>query len=134
MSNLTYIRTKLTNRDYLVTALKNLGYIVVEGSGLFISNSYRKQAVDFICKDSSRNREFGFFLSDSSDYSIVESKERSLGLNVSALENEIMKIENQVKREYARQIVKSKLAAHGFILEEEKEIDETVIIKLSRII
>jgi len=132
MSNLTYIKTRIRNREHLIMALKNLGFTIKEGSSLTISNNYETRQVELIGYDPISRREIGFFQSNEGDYTIAGGG--LSGMNSSAIEKEVLKIENQIKREYARNIVKKKLADHGFFLESEDETNDRIVIKLSRIV
>jgi len=116
----------------LITALKALGFNIREGASLTISNGYETRPVDFLGVDPVNGREVGFFLGTDGDFSIVGSG--IYGLNNKAIEAEVIKIENRIKREYARSVVKKKLSEQGFFLVNESENNDSIVIKLSRIV
>ena len=132
MSNLTYIKTRIKNRAHLITALKELGFSIREGSSLTISNGYETRPVDFLGRDPINGREVGFFLGTDGDFSIAGRD--IYGINNKAIEAEVIKIENRIKREYARSVVKKKLSEQGFFLVNESENNDSIVIKLSRIV
>jgi len=132
VSNLTYIKTRIKNRAHLITALKALGFNIREGASLTISNGYETRPVDFLGVDPVNGREVGFFLGTDGDFSIAGSG--IYGINNKAIEAEVIKIENRIKREYARSVVKKKLSEQGFFLVNESENNDSIVIKLSRIV
>jgi len=132
VSNLTYIKTRIKNRAHLITALKELGFSIREGSSLTISNGYETRPVDFLGRDPINGREVGFFLGTDGDFSIAGRD--IYGINNKAIEAEVIKIENRIKREYARSVVKKKLSEQGFFLVNESENNDSIVIKLSRIV
>lgn len=132
MSNLTYIKTRIQNRAHLITALTELGFSIREGTSLTISNGYETRPIDFLGIDPANGREVGFFLGTDGDFSIAGSG--IYGINNKAIEAEVIKIENRIKREYARSVVKKKLSEQGFFLVNESENNDSIVIKLSRIV
>lgn len=132
MSNLTYIKTRVKNREHLFTALKTLGFSIKEGSSLSVSNYYETKQVDFICIDPVNGREFGFFQNNDGDFSIAGNGLN--GFDKKAIEVEVIKIENRIKREYAKSVIKEKLSEQGFFLVNESENNDSIVIKLSRIV
>jgi hypothetical protein len=77
-------------------------------------------------------REVGFFLSTDGDFSIAGSG--LYGIDSKAIETEVIRIENRIKREYARSMIKEKLSEQGFFLVNESENNDSIVIKLSRIV
>lgn len=132
MSNLTYIKTRVKNREHLFTALQSLGFSIKEGSSLSISNNYETKQVDFICIDPTNGREIGFYRNSNGDFSIAGSG--LSGFESKTIEAEVIKIENRIKREYARSVIKKKLSEQGFFLVNESENEDSIVIKLSRIV
>jgi len=132
VSNLTYIKTRIKNRAHLITALKELGFNIREGTSLTISNGYETRPVDFLGVDPVNGREVGFFLGTDGDFSIAGSG--IYGINNKAIEAEVIRIENRIKREYARSMIKEKLSEQGFFLVNESENNDSIVIKLSRIV
>lgn len=132
MSNLTYIKTRIKNRTPLITALKELGFSIQEGTSLTVSNGYETKPVDFLGVDPVSRKQIGFFLGTDGDFSIAGSG--MYGINNKAIEAEVIKIENRIKREYARSVVKKKLSEQGFFLVNESENNDSIVIKLSRIV
>lgn len=48
MSHISVIKTHLKNREFLIRALEELGYRVVEGDNLSVQANNRKKQVDFL--------------------------------------------------------------------------------------
>lgn len=132
MSNLTYIRTRIRNREHLISALKSLSFQIIEGSSLTVSNRYETRSVDFLAMEPGSGRNIGFFIDSTGDFSMAG--DYIVGVNLDAIQTEVTKIENRIKREYAKSVVKEKLLAQGFFLESESENNESIVIKLSRIV
>jgi hypothetical protein len=116
----------------LITALKELGFSIREGASLTVSNGYETKPVDFLGIDPVSRKQIGFFLGTDGDFSIAGSG--IYGINNKAIEAEVIKIENRIKREYARSVVKKKLSEQGFFLVNESENNDSIVIKLSRIV
>jgi len=116
----------------LISALKELGFSIREGTSLTISNGYETRPVDFLGIDPVNGREVGFFLGSDGDFSLTGNG--LYGIDSKAIEVEVIKIENRIKREYARSVVKKKLSEQGFFLVNESENNDSIVIKLSRIV
>jgi len=132
VSNLTFIKTRIKHREHLISALKELGFSIREGTSLTISNGYETRPVDFLGIDPVNGSEVGFFLGTDGDFSIAGSG--IYGINNKAIEAEVIKIENRIKREYARSVIMKKLSEQGFFLVDESENNDSIVIKLSRIV
>ena len=132
MSNLTYIKTRIWNRTHLISALKNLGFHIKEGANLTVSNPYHTREVDFLGIDPNSNNQVGFVVDANGDYSMTSSG--FPGISSGALEAEVTRIENKIKRDYARSVIQKKLTEQGFFLVSENENNDSIVIKLSRIV
>lgn len=121
MSNLTYVRTRIRNHKHLIEALENLGYVVSQDTKSNIS-CFNKQTGQTMVLQS----DIG------GDYAIIDSVSRNDVSN--SISEEIIKIENRIKREYARTLVKEKLTQQGFFLVNESENNDMITIKLSRVL
>ncbi len=131
MSNLTYIKTRIKNRQHLTEALQNLDFTLNMASNQTVSNPWHTTNVEFTARNNA-GQIFGFSLSDGSDYSIIGASSQGISANV--LEQEVINIENKIKREYAKSLTMKTLQEHGFSLDSETEENDRIVIKLSRIV
>lgn len=131
MSNLTHIKTRIKNRDHLLEALKQLNFTVNLSPNQKVSNYYHSQSDEFTATNK-HGAQFRFLQDTNKGYTIIAST--ATGISVNALETEVQRIENRIKREYARSLVLKNLQGHGFTLESENQQDESIVIRLSRIV
>ena len=124
MSHISVMKVAFTDRDVLLQALKALGYEIIEGDDLRITNGARSVKVDFLVKvpytDSIgfRKGKNGWQLT--ADWFRVNMDRKTF--------------ENALKQQYAYLSVKKSLESQGFsITEESRDEAQRIHITLRRV-
>ena len=124
MSHISVMKVAFADRDVLLQALKALGYEIIEGDDLRITNGARSVKVDFLVKvpytDSIgfRKGKNGWQLT--ADWFRVNMDRKTF--------------ENALKQQYAYLSVKKSLESHGFsITEESRDEAQRIHITLRRV-
>ena len=124
MSHISVMKVAFADRDVLLQALKALGYEIIEGDDLRITNGARSVKVDFLVKvpytDSIgfRKGKNGWQLT--ADWFRVNMDRKTF--------------ENALKQQYAYLSVKKSLESQGFsITEESRDEAQRILITLRRV-
>lgn len=137
MSHFSIVRTEIKNRDYLVSALKQMNYSVKTGNYQCRGYQGNTQSVEILIENAGSGYDLGF-RNNNGNYELVADWYGIKGVNsdqlINNIQSEITKIENRIKQEYAYNTVKEKLLEQGFEIDDEFREDGEIRIKLSRII
>lgn len=136
MSHFSRIKTNVTNREYLLKALKKMGYSFRENSKCKGYNGKTFNAD--IVVDLPNSKYNIAFKKKYKNYELVADWYGINGLNWKKLKNSIEKrvtnIENKIKQEYAYNNTIEKLKDKGFSIKDENRENGEIRIKLTRIV
>jgi hypothetical protein len=137
MSHFSTIKTTISNREYLIAALKKANYQFKVGS--YQCNGYNKQKTDVEILITLQNTNYNFgFKKNNGYFELVADwygiKNISIDNLLVELEDEIKIIEYKIKQEYAYNITINKLEEQGFDVDEELRENGEIHIKLSRLV
>ena len=136
MSHFSKIKTRISNKKYLIQALRQMNYDIEENSKCVGYNGNKIDA-DIVIKLPETNYNIAFIKSDNS-YDLVADWYGLKGLDskniVSKIEENITIIENKIKQQYAYNSTVESLKEKGFSIDEEIRENGEIRIKLSRIV
>lgn len=137
MSHFSTIKTTIKNKEHLITALKKSNYQFKVGN--YQCNGYNNQKTDveILIELQKTNYNLGF-RKKNGNYELVADWYGIKNINsnrlIVELENEIEKIENKIKQEYAYDTTIKKLEEQGFEIDEETRENGEIQLKLSRLV
>jgi hypothetical protein len=137
MSHFSTIKTEIKNKEYLVSALKVMGYNVKTGNFQCRGYQGNTQNVEILIENSGSGYDMGF-RNNNGSFELVADWYGIKGVDSSSLINniqaEITQIENKIKQDFAYKTVKEQLLDQGFEIDDEIREDGEIRIKLSRIV
>lgn len=142
MSHLTSININLQETKYLEEALSKSGFEYEKNENLYVKDFFGNRIkVDFLIRFKG-SYDIGFVKNNDNKYEMIAdweavnfSNEVNPDFIKSSIEKEIEKIENRIKREYARKLVEKEFSEKGFnIVSEEETEDDSIVIKFRRLV
>jgi len=135
MSHFSKIQTKISNREFLVDALKALGYNPKVGNHNCRGYQGQTLPVEILMELTGTEYNLGF-AKNNGYYELVADWYGIKNFNsdnlLNNLQAEIAKIENKIKQQYAYQTITEKLAEQGFSIDNEARENGEIRIKLTR--
>ncbi|MCD6310285.1 MAG: DUF1257 domain-containing protein [Candidatus Eremiobacteraeota bacterium] len=134
MSHFTRVKTRIRDKMMLIRCLEQMGYEVNQ-SPTKIKGMLETHDADLKIQIQG-HRDVGFVRNDQGAYDIVADWYGVMGTSKQKfsgeLETKFREMENEIRRQYARETILDKLKSRGFTIVEEKESRKTVKIVARR--
>lgn len=137
MSHFSKIKTKISNKTYLIEALEKMNYQVKTGNYNCVGYQGNSIPVEILINLPNNNYNIGFALNNGY-YELVADwygiREVNSDHLLTSIEKEIEKIENKIKQQYAYLSTVKNLKDKGFQVVEETNENGEIHIQLRRLI
>jgi len=137
MSHFSKIQTKISNKEYLISALNKMHYQFKVGNHQCRGYQGITEPVEILIELPNNSYNIGF-TQKNGYYELIADwygiKDINSSHLISNLESEIVKIENKIKQQYAYETTIKSLADKGFFIDEEKNANGEIHIKLRRLV
>ena len=137
MSHFSTIKTKIKNKEFLIKNIKKVGYNISQKN--YVSG-YGNNTIsaDIVINLPDTTYNIGFKKDHNGYYELIADwygiKNKNSSSIISNIENEIERIENKIKQEFAYDTTITELGKNGFSIDEEVRENGEIRIRLSRIV